>query len=289
MSTVVTQCASVHLARARAPAARSTIRAPTRKVTTMAGTGKFIVGGNWKCNGTVESVRSLIASLNAGDVTADVDVVCAPTFVHMGIAQSGLKAPYQVAAQNCWEGDGGAYTGEISATMLVNAGIDWVVLGHSERRALCGETNEIVGKKVAYARSKGLKVLACIGETLEIRESGKTLDVCAAQLKAINDVITEEDWASIVIAYEPVWAIGTGVVATPQQAQDTHAGIRAWMAANVSPAVASAVRIQYGGSVNAGNCETLAACEDIDGFLVGGASLNGADFVTICNAARFNN
>jgi len=253
----------------------------------MAGTGKFIVGGNWKCNGTVESVKSLVSELNAGDITADVDVVCAPTFVHLPFARH-LEAPFQLAAQNCWTGAGGAYTGEISADMLVDAGIPWVVLGHSERRTLCGETNETVGTKVQYALSKGLKVMACIGESLEEREANKTLDVCFAQLKAINDTITAADWANVVIAYEPIWAIGTGKVASPAQAQEVHAGIRKWLVENVDARTASRTRIQYGGSVNAGNCEELAKQEDIDGFLVGGASLKAADFITICNAARFN-
>lgn len=172
--------------------------------------------------------------------------------------------------------------------MLVDAKIPWVILGHSERRALCGETNEFVGEKTKYALSKGLKVALCIGETLEQREAGTTLDVCFAQLKAVNDVITVADWENIVIAYEPVWAIGTGKVATPQQAQDVHAGIRKWCAENISAEVASKVRIQYGGSVNAGNCEELAQKEDIDGFLVGGASLIGDAFVTICNSAKMS-
>lgn len=254
----------------------------------MAGTGKFIVGGNWKCNGTVSSVKKLIADLNAGNITADVEVVCTPAFVHLALAQALLGKPYQVAAQNCWSGDGGAFTGEVCADMLVDQNIKWVVLGHSERRSLCGETDEVVGTKVKYALSKGLKVIACIGETLEERESGDTLNVCTRQLKAINDMISPSDWDNMVIAYEPVWAIGTGKVATPEQAQEVHAGIRSWIAANTSPAIASAVRIQYGGSVNAGNCADLAGLEDVDGFLVGGASLSGPDFVTICNAAEFN-
>lgn len=254
----------------------------------MAGTGKFIVGGNWKCNGTVSSVKKLIADLNAGNITADVEVVCTPAFVHLALAQALLRKPYQVAAQNCWSGDGGAFTGEVCADMLVDQKIKWVVLGHSERRSLCGETDEVVGTKVKYALSKGLKVIACIGETLKERESGDTLNVCTRQLKAINDMISPSDWDNMVIAYEPVWAIGTGKVATPEQAQEVHAGIRSWIAANTSPAIASAVRIQYGGSVNAGNCADLAGLEDVDGFLVGGASLSGKDFVTICNAAEFN-
>jgi len=254
----------------------------------MAGVGRFVVGGNWKCNGDTASITKLVKQLNAGEITADVEVICAPPMVYLPKVQSTLDRKFQLAAQNCWVGAGGAYTGEVAAEMLVDAGIPWVILGHSERRALCGESDEFVGKKTKYAIDKGLSVMACIGETLDERESGETLDVCRRQLRAIATEISEEDWQKVVIAYEPVWAIGTGKVASPAQAQEVHAGIRAFVARVVSPAVASAVRIQYGGSVNAGNCEELARQEDIDGFLVGGASLVGPDFITICNAARFN-
>jgi triosephosphate isomerase len=256
--------------------------------TTCGSNGKFIVGGNWKCNGTLGSVKTLISELNAGKIDADVEVVCAPAFVHIAAAQAGLSPHYQVAAQNCWTGAGGAFTGEVSAEMLKDAGIPWVVLGHSERRQLCGETNEEVAIKVKYALGHGLKVMACIGETLDQREAGTTLNVCEAQLAAIAKKINVMDWKNVVVAYEPVWAIGTGKVATPEQAQEVHAGIRKFLAKKVSPGVAAATRIQYGGSVNAGNCDTLAAMDDIDGFLVGGASLKGDDFVTICNSAKFS-
>ena len=249
------------------------------------GTGKFVVGGNWKCNGTIDSIDKLCASLNSGKITADVEVICAPPMVYIDRVQSKLKAPYQIAAQNCWVSKGGAFTGEVSAEMLKDANIPWVILGHSERRSLCGETNEFVGLKTKYALDTGVKVVACIGESLAQREAGDTLNVCFAQLKAIVDCVTEKDWENIIIAYEPVWAIGTGKVATPDQAQEVHAGVRKWMNENVSADVASKVRIQYGGSVNAGNCDELATKSDIDGFLVGGASLDGEAFVKICNSA----
>lgn len=193
-----------------------------------------------------------------------------------------------MAVQNCWEGPGGAYTGEVSAEMIADAGIPWVILGHSERRSLCGETSELVAKKVKYAIDHGLNVMACIGETLAEREAGNTLNVCYSQMAPIAAALTKDDWSHVVIAYEPVWAIGTGKVATPAQAQEVHAGVRAWLKDNVSPEVASSTRIQYGGSVNAGNCEELASQPDIDGFLVGGASLNGPDFVKICNSASLS-
>ena len=253
----------------------------------MAGTGRFVVGGNWKCNGNTASIATLVKELNSEDITADVEVICAPDGVppqgaeHPGPQVRALRAKLLGRRRRRLHGRGlGGHT--------VDYGVPWVILGHSERRALCGESDEFVGKKVAHAISKGLSVMACIGETLEERESGVTMDVCKRQLQAIANEISPADWAKVVIAYEPVWAIGTGKVATPEQAQDVHAGIRAFVAQAVSPEVASAVRIQYGGSVNAGNCEELAKMEDIDGFLVGGASLKGPDFVTICNAARFN-
>ncbi|URD81324.1 triosephosphate isomerase [Musa troglodytarum] len=191
---------------------------------------KFFVGGNWKCNGTSEEVKKIVSILNDGKVaSADVvDVVVSPPFVFLPLVKSSLRPEFHVAAQNCWVKKGGAYTGEISAEMLVNLDIPWVILGHSERRQLLSESNEasclcakrlyFVGDKVAYALSKGLKVIACVGETLEQRESGATMDVVAAQTKAIAERIS--DWTNVVVAYEPVWAIGTGKVATPAQAQE---------------------------------------------------------------------
>jgi len=184
----------------------------------------------------------------------------------------------------------GAFTGEISAEMLEDMEVPWVVLGHSERRAPpFNETNEFVGKKVAHARFHGLSVIVCVGETLEQRENGRALEVIFEQLQAIADEIDDREhssWGSqVVIAYEPIWAIGTGVVATPEQAQEIHAGIRQWLADNVSEEVSKATRIQYGGSVNAENCVKLAQFSDIDGFLVGGASLDGDAFVKICNSS----
>ncbi|KAF5453552.1 hypothetical protein F2P56_028449 [Juglans regia] len=167
--------------------------------------------------------------------------------------------------------------------MLVNLGIPCVILGHSERRLLLNESNEFVGDKVAYALAQGLKVIACVGETLEQRESGSTMDVVAAQTKAIADRVS--NWANVVLAYEPVWAIGTGKVATPAQAQGVHFELRKWLHANTSPEVAAATRIIYGGSVNGANCKELAAQPDVDGFLVGGASLK-PEFIDIIKSAE---
>ncbi|KAJ8511483.1 hypothetical protein OPV22_001917 [Ensete ventricosum] len=245
---------------------------------------KFFVGGNWKCNGTSEEVKKIISILNDGKVaSADVvDVVVSPPYVFLPLVKSSLRPEFHVAAQNCWVKKGGAYTGEISAEMLVNLDIPWVIVGHSERRLLLSESNEFVGDKVAYALSKGLKVIACVGETLEQRESGATMDVVAAQTKAIAERIS--DWTNVVVAYEPVWAIGTGKVATPAQAQEVHLELRKWLQTNVSAEVAASTRIIYGGSVSGANCKELAAQPDVDGFLVGGASLK-PEFVDIINAA----
>lgn len=246
----------------------------------MAGHGKFFVGGNWKCNGTKDSINKLVNDLNAANVPDDIDIIVAPTFVHIEQVRSKLDKKFVMAAQNCWVGRGGAYTGEISAEQLHDLDVPWVIVGHSERRALLEEDNDFVGHKAAYALSQDLSVIACIGETLSERESGKMYDVLTDQLTAIGDNIA--DWDNVVIAYEPVWAIGTGKVATPKQAQEVHAFIRKWFTDKVGAEVAEAMRIIYGGSVNDQNAAELAQKEDLDGFLVGGASLKGKTFAKIC-------
>ncbi|KAG1371705.1 triosephosphate isomerase, cytosolic [Cocos nucifera] len=245
---------------------------------------KFFVGGNWKCNGTNEEIKKIVSTLNDRQVPSSdvVEVVISPPYVFLPLVKSLLHPDFHVAVQNCWVKKGGAFTGEISAEMLKNLDIHWVILGHSERRLLLGESNEFVGEKVAYALSQGLKVIACVGETLEQRESGATMDVVAAQTKAIADRIS--DWTNVVVAYEPVWAIGTGKVATPAQAQEVHFALRKWLQTNVSAQVAESTRIIYGGSVNGANCKELAAQPDVDGFLVGGASLK-AEFLDIIKSA----
>lgn len=265
------------------------------------GTGRFIVGGNWKCNGNKASIAKLIEGLNQGELASNVDVVVAPPFLYIDQAMSGLNSNFNVAAQNSWveadlfdpthhyDSNSGAFTGEVSAEMLEDLKIPWVILGHSERRQLMGETNTTVGKKVAHARFHGLNVIACVGETLEQRESNSTLDVIFAQLQGVADEIDDREHSSwgkqVVIAYEPVWAIGTGKVAKPEQVQEVHAAIRNWLKDNVSEEVSKMTRIQYGGSVNASNCEELAAYSDVDGFLVGGAALDPEAFIKICNSS----
>ncbi|KAK6946377.1 Triosephosphate isomerase [Dillenia turbinata] len=222
----------------------------SRGVVTMAGAGPFFVGGNWKCNGTKESISKLVSDLNSAKLEDDVDVVVAPPFLYIDQVKSSLTEQIEVSAQNCWIGKGGAFTGEMSAEQLKDIGCKWVILGHSERRHIIGETDEFIGKKAAYALSQ--------------------------------DAVP--GWDDIVVAYEPVWAIGTGKVATTVQAQEVHVAVRDWLKKNVSSEVAAKTRIIYGGSVNGGNCAELAKQDDIDGFLVGGASLKGPEFATIVNS-----
>ncbi|KAJ2165557.1 triosephosphate isomerase, partial [Coemansia sp. RSA 353] len=184
---------------------------------------------------------------------------------------------------NCYIKASGAYTGEISPEMLHDVGAKWVILGHSERRSILKESDEFTAEKVVKALEAGLKVVLCIGELLEEREAGITQTVVNRQLDAVIKTVKEADWANIVIAYEPVWAIGTGKVATPDQAQEVHAAIRKYLETVVSAKVAEQTRITYGGSVNSGNCKVLAQQPDVDGFLVGGASLK-LEFIDIINA-----
>ncbi|OQR93034.1 triosephosphate isomerase/glyceraldehyde-3-phosphate dehydrogenase precursor [Thraustotheca clavata] len=240
---------------------------------------KFFVGGNWKCNGSLTQAQSLVDTLNTATIPKNVEVVIAPAAIHALTVKSSLRKDIGVSGQDTWSRGNGAFTGEVSAEMLKDAGINYTIIGHSERRQK-GETNEEVASKAGYALSKGVSVIACIGETKIEREAQKTMQVVTEQLAAYAKNIT--DWSNVVIAYEPVWAIGTGLTATPEQAQEVHAGIRSWLKQNVSSAVADTTRIIYGGSVTAGNAAELSKKTDIDGFLVGGASLK-PDFLSIIN------
>jgi triosephosphate isomerase len=183
-----------------------------------------------------------------------------------------------ISAQDCYVADG-AFTGEVSAGALVDSGVNWTILGHSERRHVFGETDELLGKKLTAALAAGLHVIYCIGELEKERDEGRTNDVLATQLAPLFK--QSIDWTRVVIAYEPVWAIGTGKNATPAIAQETHEFVRAHIAKNAGDAVAGAVRVLYGGSVKSNNCVELAACKDVDGFLVGGASLLADQFEAI--------
>ncbi|XP_063054900.1 triosephosphate isomerase B [Engraulis encrasicolus] len=242
---------------------------------------KFFVGGNWKMNGDKKSLGELIGTLNAAKLHADTDVVCGAPAIYLDFARSKLDKKIGVAAQNCYKVAKGAFTGEISPAMIHDCGVGWVILGHSERRHVFHESDELIGQKVAHALENGLGVIACIGEKLDEREAGITEKVVFEQTKHIKDNV--KDWSKVVLAYEPVWAIGTGKTASPQQAQEIHDKLRQWMKTNVSEAVANSVRIIYGGSVTGATCKELASQKDIDGFLVGGAALK-PEFVDIINA-----
>lgn len=252
---------------------------------------KMLIGGNWKVNGTRESITKLVSSWNAaGDFPDSVEVVLTPTAVHTELVQQLLKQPIALGAQNISSDHGyGAYTGELTAELFKDIGCEWTLVGHSERRRRQtvhkrghDEVSTSVAEKTRNALAAGLKVIVCIGETLSDRKAGATLGVCFLQLEAVRSALKIEDWKNVVVAYEPVWAIGTGVSATPEQAQEVHAALRMWLMEHVSADVSSETRIIYGGSVKPTNCKALIKEEDIDGFLVGGASLK-PDFIDIIN------
>ncbi|TPX51641.1 hypothetical protein SeMB42_g00080 [Synchytrium endobioticum] len=246
---------------------------------------RFFVGGNWKMNGSFKLAETLVKMINETTFSPSTEVVIAPPAPYLDFVRSKLRKDVGVSAQNVYNAVSGAYTGEISADFVKDVGCEWTILGHSERRDIFKESDEMVAAKVAHALNSGLKVIACCGETLAEREANQTTVVIFRQLGAIAARVKEDaknDWTNIVIAYEPVWAIGTGKVATPQQAKEVHLEIRKWLAENVSPQVSDATRILYGGSVNAANCVELSTQESIDGFLVGGACLK-PEFAKICS------
>lgn len=234
-------------------------------------------------NGDKASIAEICKNLTVGPLDPNTEVVVGCPALYISYARGLLPATIGVSGQNCYKVAKGAFTGEVSPAMLKDVGADWVIIGHSERRQIFGETDELIGEKCAHALAEGLKVIACIGETLEEREGGKTEEVVFRQTGVLAKHI--KDWTNVVLAYEPVWAIGTGKTATPAQAQEVHAALRKWFVDHVSPAVSAALRIQYGGSVTAANCKELASQPDIDGFLVGGASLK-PEFVQIVNAKQ---
>ena len=244
-----------------------------------------IIAGNWKMNKTTAEARDLaarLAPLVAG--AKDRDIVLAPTFASLQTVAEAIKGTNMaLAAQNMhWE-DKGAFTGEVSAEMLLDLGCKYVIIGHSERRQYFGETDETVNKKVKQALKKGLLAILCVGETLAEREAGKLNEVISRQVTGGLKDISAGEMAKIVIAYEPVWAIGTGKTATPEQANEVHALIRQKVNALYSAEVAEGLRIQYGGSVTPENVSQLMAKPDIDGALVGGASLKPESFAALVN------
>mgnify|MGYP002652832318 CR=1 FL=1 len=246
-------------------------------------TRKYLVAGNWKMNGSLKANAELLSGIaaKAGEVPG-VELLVCPTAVHLESVGKSLPAGVALGAQNLSEQTkAGAFTGEILGSMLTELGVRYVLVGHSERRSIFGESDELVGQKTTAALESGLSVILCVGESLEQREKNESVNVVIHQLEtATKDV---KDWGKIVIAYEPVWAIGTGKVATAEQAQEVHAAIRQWLAKKADQKVVDATRVIYGGSVAAKNCKELASQPDIDGFLVGGASLK-PEFADIVNA-----
>ncbi|MNZ77968.1 Triosephosphate isomerase [compost metagenome] len=247
---------------------------------------RALVAGNWKMHGTRSSVSELIKGLQQLALPMDVEVAVFPPYLYIDQVLKGLEGKsIAVGAQNCAVEPGqGALTGEVSAGQLADAGCRLVLVGHSERRQIIGESDEDVSRKFAAAQSCGLIPVLCIGESREEREAGKTLEVVGRQLGSVIGNLGVEVFSRAVVAYEPVWAIGTGLTATPEQAQQVHAAIRAQLAAEDAE-VAQGVRLLYGGSVKAANAAELFGMPDIDGGLIGGASLNADEFGAICCAA----
>ncbi|HTJ45375.1 MAG TPA: triose-phosphate isomerase [Kofleriaceae bacterium] len=247
----------------------------------------FVVG-NWKLHKSIADATALVTELkNQLSSVRDVQVGVAPVFTAIHAVAKRLEgSTIAVAGQDCFYEEKGAWTGEVGPSFLADAGATWAIIGHSERRQFFGETDDAVGKKVRAALAAGLGVIACVGETDAQRDAGATFAVVDQHLGGALAHVTAAQADRVVIAYEPVWAIGTGRTATPAQAQEVHAHIRAHLRAKLGNAAGDAIRIQYGGSVKPANAEALMSQPDIDGALVGGASLEAADFVAIVKAAR---
>lgn len=247
---------------------------------------KNIVAGNWKMNldhaAGLELFAEILALIN-DEVKGDQKVVVCPPYIHITSMAQLLKGNSNLAigAQNCHQADSGAYTGEISATMLKSSGAEYVIIGHSERRAFFAEDDLVLAKKLDAVLKNNLSPIFCIGETLEQRNAGTHFDVIESQLKEASFHLDEWQFKKLILAYEPVWAIGTGLTATPEQAQEVHAFIRSKVAEQYSPELANDLTILYGGSCNPKNASELFGQEDIDGGLIGGASLKARDFTDI--------
>ena len=244
-----------------------------------------MVAGNWKMNKTLQEGIELANQLKNDVKNPTCAVVIGTPFIHLATVAELLKgSPIKVAAENCADKEKGAFTGEVSAAMVASTGAEYCILGHSERRAYYHEDYEILKNKVELALANGLKVIFCIGEVKEEREAGKQNEVVKAQLEGSVFNLSAEQWANITLAYEPVWAIGTGLTATPEQAQEIHAFIRSLVAEKYGKQVAEDTTILYGGSCNEKNAAELFACPDIDGGLIGGAALVAEKFEAIIAA-----
>ncbi len=247
---------------------------------------KVVIAGNWKMNKNPDEAKKLVEDIKPLVANANCDViVCVPYVDLTNVLAAAAGSNVKVGAENChWEVSG-AYTGEISAQMLKSMNVEYVIIGHSERRQYFGETDVTVNLRVKAALAAGLKVILCVGERLEQREQGVTCELVAMQTKIALGGISDEDMKNIIIAYEPVWAIGTGKTATSEQANEVNLAIRETVAQLYGKAVGDATTVQYGGSMNAANAAELLAQPDVDGGLIGGASLKPADFATIVSAA----
>ena len=242
-----------------------------------------LIAGNWKMNGNLKSAIDLVEGIKAGEAGKAELAICPPAVYLMKIGGMLADSDIALGAQNVGDREAGAFTGEIAAQMLLECGCRYVIVGHSERRALYAESDQLVAARFAMALQAGIKPILCVGETLQERESGVTEAVVARQVDAALELNGIDSFARAVIAYEPVWAIGTGQVATPEQAQTVHAFIRNRLA-QLDSAVAKRVQILYGGSMNPANAAELLSQSDIDGGLIGGAALKAADFLAIAQA-----
>jgi len=246
-----------------------------------------LIAGNWKMYKTLSEAVTLVEELKSAVAGAPGDALVAPPFTALAAVVGAARgSSVAVAAQNMHFAKEGAFTGEVSATMLLDIGVTHVILGHSERRQYFAETDDGVARKTKVALDNGLTPISCVGETLAEREAGRTMEVVGRQLDAVLHAVTDDEAKEVVIAYEPVWAIGTGKVATPEQAQEVHAFIRSRIAAKHGRAVADVVRILYGGSVKPDNVKGLMALPDVDGALVGGASLKADSFLKLVHYDR---
>lgn len=245
---------------------------------------QILVAGNWKLNGSNQENKTLVDGIKDGLAGITCEIAVCPTFPYLGSVAAMLTGtPIKLGSQNVSEQASGAYTGEVSPSMLKEVGCHFAIIGHSERRAIYHETDEAVAAKFEAVVAAGLVPILCLGETLEQREKGVTEDIVGAQLKAVTDRVGANGFGNAVVAYEPVWAIGTGKTASTEQAQAVHAFLRAQLN-NLDAGVAAATRILYGGSVKADNASELFNCPDIDGGLIGGAALSADSFLGICKA-----